>query len=233
MKKLKQMLYPFLQKCKRLILIIIYNICVHTTKCHENRILIASNTKDYLYGNLLYIYEELKKYDYDICILLKNKGNLFEKVMYSLKIVYYVATSKYILIDDFFPLMYVLKIREGSKFIQVWHALGAYKKVGHSRNDISNSKSLTHKNYTDTIVSSDDIVKNYAEAFGITEEKVHPLGVPRTDLFFSKEEMDKKRKQVYEKYPFLEGKRVILFAPTFRGSRKKVSTLSRRIFEFR
>lgn len=227
------MLYPFLQKCKRVILIIIYNICVHTTKCHENRILIASNTKDYLYGNLLYIYEELKKYDYDICILLKNKGNLFEKLMYNLKIVYYVATSKYILIDDFFPLMYVLKIREGSKFIQVWHALGAYKKVGHSRNDISNPNSITHKNYTDTIVSSDDIVKNYAEAFGISEEKVHPLGVPRTDLFFSKEEMDKKRKQVYEKYPFLEGKRVILFAPTFRGNRKEVSTLSRRIFEFR
>lgn len=231
MQKLKKALYPFLQKCRKMVNIIIYNIDIHVFKCHEKRILIASNTKDTLYGNLLYIYEKLEKYkQYDIHMLLINKANFFKKVVYNFKLLYYVATSKYILIDDFFPVMYVLKIREGSKFIQVWHALGAYKKVGYSRKDTGDQNSLTHKNYTDTIVSSDDIVKNYAEAFGITEDKVHPLGIPRTDLFFNQEAMEKQKKKVYENYPILKGKRVILFAPTFRGQRKKISTLPRRIY---
>lgn len=233
MQKIKKALYPFLQKCRKIVHIIIYNIYTHIFKCNEKRILIASNTKDTLYGNLLYIYEELKKYNkYDIRLLLFNKTNFLQKVVYNFKLLYYVATSKYILIDDFFPVMYVLKIREGSKFIQVWHALGAYKKVGYARTDTGEQKSLSHKNYTDTIVSSDGIVKNYAEAFGISEEKVHPLGIPRTDLFFDKEKMRKQKENVYKNYPFLKEKRIILFAPTFRGKRKSISTLSRRIYSF-
>ncbi len=233
MQKLKAKIYPFLQKGKRIFQITLYNVFVHTTKCKEKQVLIASNTKETLYGNLAYIYDELKKYDYDIHILLMNKGNFFKRHTYNLKMLYYVATSKFILIDDFFPMMYVLKIRKGAKFIQVWHALGAYKRVGYSRTDITHSSSLTHKNYTDTIVSSDSIVKNYAEAFGIDREKVHPLGIPRTDMFFNEDEIKKQKQEVYNSFPNLKGKRVILFAPTFRGSRKKISTLPRRIFKFR
>lgn len=221
MKRITKKLYPILQKMSKLVQIIIYNIYVHVFKCNDHRILLASNTKNELQGNLLYIYEELKKYDYDIQILLSNQSSFFQKIRYYWKLLYYIATSKYILIDDFFPLMYVLKIREGSKFIQVWHALGAYKKVGYSRDDIGNENSLTHKNYTDTIVSSDAIVDNYAEAFGISREKVHPLGIPRTDLFFHQEEMENVRKKVYKNYPMLKNKKVILFAPTFRGSGRK------------
>lgn len=223
MKKVKQICYPILQKCKKLIFIMIYNLYVHIFRCHENRILIASNTKDVLYGNLAYIYEELKNYDYDIKIQLTSEKRFFEKLKFNFKILYYVATSKYILIDDFFPLMYVLKIRKGTKLIQVWHALGAYKRVGYSRKDISNKNSLSHKNYTDTIVSSDAIIPNYAEAFGISKEKVHALGIPRTDLFFNQEEIEKKQEELYHEYQFLKGKKVILFAPTFRGSGRKAA----------
>lgn len=221
MKNLKTRLYPFLQKGKKIGFILLYNLYVHIFKCHEKRILIASNTKKELYGNLLYIYEELKQYDYDIQIMLTDEKSFWKKISYSFKILYYIATSKYILIDDFFPLMYVLKIRKGTKFIQVWHALGAYKRVGHSRKDISNQKSLTHKNYTDAIVSSDSIIANYAEAFGIQEEKVHALGIPRTDLFFNEEAINQKKEEIYKQYPILKDKRVILFAPTFRGSGRK------------
>ena len=221
MKKIMKKMYPLLQKASKIIHIIIYNINLHIFKCNEKQILIASNTKSDLNGNLLYIYKELKKHDYDIRLLLINNGKFLERAKYNLKLLYYVATSKYILIDDFFPLMYVLKIRKGTKFIQVWHALGAYKKVGYSRQDIGNPNSLTHKNYTDAIVSSDLIVHNYAEAFGIDKEKVHPLGIPRTDLFFDEELMNNKKKELYQKYDILKGKRIILFAPTFRGSGRK------------
>lgn len=221
MKSLLKKMYPFLQRASKIFDIIIYRICACIFKVHSQRILIATNTKNELSGNLLYIYNELKKYDYDIKIMLINKAKFIERMKYNYKLLYYVATSKYILIDDFFPLMYVLKIRKGTKFIQVWHALGAYKKVGYSRQDIGNPKSLTHKNYTDTIVSSDSIVDNYAEAFGIEKEKVHPLGIPRTDLFYNKETIENTKKELYKKYEILKDKRIILFAPTFRGKGRK------------
>lgn len=221
MKKLKKILYPILQRLKRVVQIFFYDICTILFKCKEKQILIASNTKNELSGNLLYIYEELLKSDYDIKIIAMNKGSFNKRIKFEFKVLFYAATSKYILIDDFFPLMYVINIRKGSKFIQVWHALGAFKRVGYSRLDIDNQNSLTHRNYTDTIVSSENIVDNYAEAFGIDGNKVHPLGIPRTDMFFDEAKKEKIREQIYEKYPELKEKRVILFAPTFRGQGRK------------
>lgn len=221
MKKLKKILYPILQRLKRVVQIFFYDLCTILFKCKDKQILIASNTKSQLHGNLLYIYEELQKYDYDIKILTMNKCNFIKKIKYEFKVLFNSATSKYILIDDFFPLMYVLNIRKGTKFIQVWHALGAFKRVGYSRQDIDNKNSLTHKNYTDTIVSSENIVDNYAEAFGIDRNKVHPLGIPRTDMFFNEDKKEEIKEQIYIKYPNLKEKRIILFAPTFRGSGRK------------
>lgn len=221
MKKIVKKFYPLLQKSSKRIYIIVYNIYVFLLKNNDKKILIASNTKTQLYGNLQYIYEELKKYDYKINVLLINNTNIIEKIKYNFRLLYHIATSKYILIDDFFPLMYVLKIRKGTKFIQVWHALGAFKRVGYSREDIDNKNSLTHRNYTDTIVSSEKIVGNYAEAFGIESSKVHPLGIPRTDMFFDEVKKEKAKQQILEQYPHLKEKRIILFAPTFRGKGRK------------
>ena len=221
MKKLKKILYPTLQRLKRIVQIFFYDICTILFKCKEKQILIASNTKNELHGNLLYIYEELQKYDYDIKVLAMNKGNFIKRIKFEFKVLFNSAISKYILIDDFFPLMYVLNIRKDTKFIQVWHALGAFKRVGYSRLDINNKNSLTHRNYTDTIVSSENIVDNYAEAFGIDSNRVHPLGIPRTDMFFDELKKEEIKKQIYEQYPNLKEKRVILFAPTFRGQGRK------------
>src|SRR5699024_11910626 len=43
-------------------------------------------------------------------------------------------------------------------------------------------------------------------------------GVPRSDIFFDEEYKKHVRETLYNKFPFLKGKKVILFAPTFRGN---------------
>lgn len=78
--------------------------------------------------------------------------------------------------------------------------------------------SLTHRNYTDAIVSSEAIRENYAEAFHMPVEHVHAIGVPRTDIFFDDGYRNKIREQFETAYPQIENKKVILFAPTFRGN---------------
>ena len=107
------------------------------------------------------------------------------------------------------------------RFIQVWHAMGAFKTVGFSRLGKPGGpspRSLSHRNYTDTIVSAEAIRKNYAEAFKMDIEKVHAVGIPRTDVFFDINYKEKIRKEIFSSYPQLEGKKIVLFAPTFRGN---------------
>lgn len=81
--------------------------------------------------------------------------------------------------------------------------------------------SKDHKYYSFASVTSKALVPIYAESFGIDEEQVMPLGLPRSDLFFNEEKIRLKKQELYEEYPFLQGKKIILFAPTFRGGTRK------------
>ena len=75
-------------------------------------------------------------------------------------------------------------------------------------------------------VSGSEVCWAYEEAFGIKSGTgiVQPLGVSRTDIFFD----EKFRRQAVEKLneavPELNGRKVILYAPTFRGAIKDART---------
>lgn len=133
------------------------------------------------------------------------------------------AEAKVIVLEDFYPQLHVLTIRKDTKVVQLWHACGAFKMFGLS--EVDKIPHLTqdtrnHRNYSMVPVSSRQMVPFYSEAFGITPQKVYPVGVPRTDVFFDKAYQQKVTEELYEKYPALQNKKVILFAPTFRGSGK-------------
>ena len=68
-----------------------------------------------------------------------------------------------------------------------------------------------HRDYNYCFVSSSNIARFYAEGFGIAVEKVLPYGVPRTDMFFDQSVSLEKRRQLYDEYPALKDKKVILF----------------------
>lgn len=135
---------------------------------------------------------------------------------------YHLATSHYIFLsDNFLPLAYMNPPSE-TTIVQLWHASGAFKKFGLSAvSDTSLRKlgiKLSHK--LDLItVSSRNVVPHYQEAFGVEERKVMALGVPRTDFYFknnNEEELTRLRASFEEKYPTLENKKIVLYAPTFR-----------------
>src|SRR5699024_5399291 len=137
------------------------------------------------------------------------------------KMAYQFGTSNVILLDDFYPLIYPLKIRKQTDLIQVWHAAGAFKTFGFSRMGKIGGPSIhsrNHKNYTKAVVSSEGVRENYAEGFGISIDKVYASGVPRTDMFFDKERTLDINENLYKNYPYLENKNVIIFEPTFRGN---------------
>lgn len=226
----------FLQRVRQLDYIILYKIYCILYKQQRDRVLFLSASRASLTGNFEFVFNEVKnRKKYDTNIMLKSNLKVKYTLSQRFRLCYLIATSKYIFLDDFYPMIYALRLRKNTELIQLWHAMGAFKTVGYSRmNKIGgpSSYSLTHKNYTGAIVSSESIRKDYAEAFGISIDKVHALGVPRTDILFDSKYAEKTKKALYQKYPSLVEKKVILFAPTFRGNGQKTAHYNFDWFDF-
>ncbi len=138
---------------------------------------------------------------------------------------FYIATSRVFIVDDYFFPLYVIKPREGTTVVQTWHASGAFKKIGWSVLDKSFGADeefvnvvAIHSNYDVCLMASSKAAAYYADAFRQPLEKFRmDLGMPRTDVLFGDEKVARIKAEVRAKYALPEGKKVILYAPTFRG----------------
>ncbi|HEA4426410.1 TPA: CDP-glycerol glycerophosphotransferase family protein [Staphylococcus aureus] len=207
----------------------IFKAIFNTTKFFHlkkgNTVLFTSDSRPTMSGNFEYIYNEMlrqnldKKYD----IHTVFKANITDRrgIIDKFRLPYLLGKADYIFVDDFHPLIYTVRFRRSQEVIQVWHAVGAFKTVGFSRTGKKGGPfidSLNHRSYTKAYVSSETDIPFYAEAFGIKEKNVVPTGVPRTDVLFDEAYATQIKQEVEDELPIIKGKKVILFAPTFRGS---------------
>jgi CDP-ribitol ribitolphosphotransferase len=140
---------------------------------------------------------------------------------------WHLATARLFLVDDYYFPMYVIPRRPGTRFVQVWHACGAFKKFGYSvltkrfgADEAFVDAVPIHANYDLCLVSAARVAPCYAEAFRQPLERfTSRLGIPRTDLFFDEARMAAARAAIRARYTIPDGRRVLLFAPTFRGER--------------
>lgn len=138
-----------------------------------------------------------------------------------------LATSRLFVVDDYFFAIYAVRPRRGTRIVQVWHASGAFKKFGHSLSGKSFGADAAvlrhvriHSNYDLCLVSSEHVVPHYAEAFGLPPERFTArIGVPRTDRLLDSAWREEAANEVRRRYRLPGGRRVILYAPTFRGER--------------
>lgn len=211
-------LFPILQKARSFRTIFAFNKYKRQIPMEENRILLFSVSREELSGNLLYIEQQIDREKYCVDIVLEHDGTTRDELLRKM------AAAKFIIIDDYTKMIYPLAMRKEAKLIQVWHSTGAFKRMGFARMGRKGSTiqtSLTHRNYTDVIVSARGVVKDFEEAFGVQSECIHPIGVPRTDAFFDRQYMDEKRESLYRSYPILRKKKLVMFAPTFRGETRE------------
>lgn len=193
-----------------------------------DRILLMSETHDYIWGNLKAIDDELRrrKLDdkYKVSYSFTNRSGIKERgvdIFQWIKIAAIIAKQDYIFVDDYAKIFTILDISEKTKLIQVWHAGIGFKSIGYSRFGMEGSpfpENSSHKKYSKVIVASEALKEVYAEAFGIDQKDCLPFGLPRLHGFMDEDEVAHERKTFYEKYPELKGKTIVLFAPTFRGS---------------
>ena len=129
---------------------------------------------------------------------------------------YYLLTSKVIVTDDYLRYMRAIRLRKGQKLFQIWHACGAFKKFGlDAPSKLSEAEErATHSQYDAVAVTAEKCGKSFAHAFGISEDKCLPIGLPRTDKLIK--DAPEMRESIFEKYPEFRNKKIYLYCPTFR-----------------
>ena len=194
-----------------------------------------STRREELSGNPAFVYEHLKEHA-DIRIkTFCAKSDVTQMSAEEMKeLARLVAESGVIVLDDYTSFIHRINVHPDTKIIQIWHACGAFKTFGFSRLGKSGGpkqKNPSHRNYTYATVSSKKVVSQYAEGFGISTDQVLPLGVPRTDVFFDPAYQEQTKSRLYAKYPMLKDKKVVLFAPTFRGKGAKSAHYPMEMFD--
>lgn len=138
----------------------------------------------------------------------------------SLLWLYYLATSKTVVWNNFTPLW--LTRRKGQLIINTWHAGGAFKRTGLYRISADESKAEQQINqYINLFSSSSQIFTefNIIEGWHYHGE-ILKCGMPRNDIFFSQEDVRKSSDKI-RKHFGLGDSLCVLFAPTYRGNGEK------------
>lgn len=190
------------------------------TKIDPNAVFFISDVSDELSGNLRCVYDGMGG-SYKKQVYCKSK-HLHPQTDEDIRaIAEGLATCGHVFLEDVLDFTEFIDPAPEQEIIQLWHACGAYKKFGFARpqGGAPVRVSKGHRKYTGAIVSSEEIRGCYAEAFDIPVEKIQATGIPRTDMFFQDACREEAAGRVLEKYPQITGRKKILFAPTYRGTR--------------
>lgn len=188
---------------------------------------VSARSNDALLPNMQSVYERIKS---DKVVFTQMMPYSDEKMDEAIEAVY---SSKVVVTDDYFYLFRKFGKKPGQKFVQLWHATGAFKKFGLDGTDLfPEVDRLYHKDYDLVSVSGENLREIYASAFGIEPEKVKAYGAPRTDEILQSQYTDERKKEILDKYPNLKEKQVILYAPTFRDSNGKDKHIFHPVMDF-
>ncbi len=113
-----------------------------------------------------------------------------------------------------------LNHKKSLKVIQMWHAAGAVKKFGlqslgkeEGRDARVSHIMQMHEHYDYVLAPSESMAVFYEEAFGVTRKQIALLTLPRIDYLLCGPD---KREAFLRQNPDFQGKRLVLYLPTFR-----------------
>ncbi len=204
-------------------------------KVDKNKISFISLRRNDISGNFAFVYSKIK-HDKNLKLnFILNEHTIakmsFKEIRNFTKA---CATSKIVILDEFTPQIHYIDLRPQTKLIQLWHACGAFKTFGFTRLSKPKGSPQTtrnHRSYDYVTVSSEYCKKCHSEGFGIATDNVVATGIPRTDVFFDERYKQAARNKFYEAHPNFKGKKIILFAPTFRGMVKETAYYPTEMFD--
>ena len=188
-------------------------------------VVLASPRKARLDGNLLHIHRAITATRPGVrsVVLAEPYGYGFRgKLLYGLRMLramYHLRTASLVVVDNAWLPVHVAPHPARTTVVQVWHAVGALKRFGVDTVPPPDEpeRSFLHRHY-DWVVSSGEASREpWSRALRTPLDRVLPLGSPRTDMLVDPAALEAARERVLQHYPGLRGRRVITYAPTFRG----------------
>lgn len=195
----------------------------------ENKVVFIELRQPEISNSFRVLYDDLKKnYNFEIHehFLRTTFVPRKEHQQRCVEMIEDIATAKYVFLNEASNVVSSVPLRKETVLTQLWHGCGAFKKFGMSTADLifgENRKNMLkypfNKNYTHVTVSSPEVIWAYEEAMNIKPEEkiIKAVGSSRTDVFFDKEYIQKAYDKLHDLLPQSRDKKVILFAPTFRG----------------
>ncbi len=201
----------------------------------ESLILFADNCNRAIPDNFLPMIKIFKDNGYH-CVVLSRAtftkkttkiGRGIGKFCFYTAMIQKVARCKVLFLTDYIPPVDVIRMRKETQVVQLWHACGLGKKWGYAieNENWGTSRKVKelypmYKAQTLACCSSHDpeILKAYQHAFGCAGGVVQALGIPRTDHYFDPVYCQAVRDRVRESCQGIGERKIILFAPTFRGN---------------
>ncbi len=183
-----------------------------------------------LSSNFQLLYRKLKKgskYQIHIHYLRSGFASKLEYTMRCIQMLADIADAKYIFLNEGSNVVGSISMRKETILTQTWHACGAFKKFGFSTAHLKYGETAEemrkypyYGNTSYVTLSSPQIAWAYEEAMMLGQNKacLKPTGISRTDVFFKPRYIEAARKHLMECVPQAKGKKVLLYAPTFRGT---------------
>ena len=224
-KKLKTVILRLRHRLAKIVLKLIYYIFYIRYKKLKKRsgteILIFSDQSETLSSNLAALKKALIREGYNPDESLRAITTKHYSVLHWIKTLRKLAKADFIFMDDHSQTMDWLTLKN-TVITQTWHAGAGFKSTGYSRFGMKASPAPKsgHRQYTYGLAGSRKIRHFFSEVWGINETMVLPTGMPRLDEFLDDDFRRKTSEALISRYPLLS-KRVILFAPTYRGENKK------------
>ncbi len=191
----------------------------------RRRVVLATARLPLLEGNLLHLHDAIRviRPDVEVALLLQPYTyDLAGKLRYLARMVrgtWLVHTSGLVVVDNAYLPVHVAPHRPETTVVQVWHAPGALKKFGADTAGGLEEPEATflHRYYDYVVAPGEGAREAWSRALRTPVDRVLPLGTPRTDRLYDTAALDASRAWLLAVHPSLRGKRVVVYAPTFRG----------------
>lgn len=222
-----------LQLCKKAMFIVLkrminlaYQVLALLRRRNGKRILLMSETRTPIGGNLLALDRRLKErgldktYQISYSFSKTLQQSRWKTLLAWSRLLWLTAGQDIIFVDDYVPIFKTIHLRKDTRLVQLWHAGVGFKSVGYSRFGRPGSPHPTdscHRRYDYAVVGGKGLTGVYEEVFGIPEDHILPYGLARLDGYMEPERIQAYREAFYQKHPELREKKLILFAPTYRG----------------
>ena len=197
---------------------------------HGNRVLFLKTNGDEPTDNMAAIRDRMIERGLDgqfkIAERYRNTLEGHQNVFSWCRDIIQIAKSDYVFIDDYCPVFNFLDPGDKAVLTQVWHAGVGFKSVGYARFGITGSPDpyqSGHRRYDYALVGNEHLREIYSEVFGIEPEALLATGMPRLDHFLEEDRGRAIRAELVERFPWMEKGRVIVFAPTFRGTGQRTA----------